>query len=289
MQMIHHAGSRGVETALYGWRRYALEAPLIATGLVALDAFVFGGNRFAGVEPHPFWIVVALISVQYGSLGGAWATIVATAALHLGAPPAEMPGDFYVRAGEFARAPFLWLGFALTVGGLRTLQIAHMLGVRDALQDAQEREGIVRDGMRRAVAEIERLETRVAADTRTSDDVLAAAGDFVEAPEFDPQRAAGFAAIAIGATDLSLLRQEADGMQEVARVGFAAPDQAPLCVIELSVDGQNWGALAVWRLNENTDAHDASYRAKVAAGVIQAMLSRGARAPSQTQDDAQVA
>lgn len=281
MKMDLQAASRGVEVALYGWRRYAIEAPLIAAGLVVLDAFVFGGARFAGVEPSPFWIVVILTAVQYGSLGGVWGAICATAALHLGAAPGDASGDFYVRAAEFARAPFLWLGFALTAGGLRTLQIAQMSATRDALNDARAREAIVSDGMRRAVAEIERLETRIAGDLRTADDLLEAAAALFETHAFNSRSAAEFAATAIGA-DLSLLRFVGDGVEEVGSVGFVAPGLTPLCRIELSLGGTPWGFLAVWRLGEHTSMRDANSRAEMTARVVESALSQGARASARS-------
>ena len=59
------------------WRRSSSSSrlPLLA------DHLLFGGDRFAAVSPHPFWIVVLLIAAQYGTSEALAAAALASAAL----------------------------------------------------------------------------------------------------------------------------------------------------------------------------------------------------------------
>ena len=51
-----------------GLRAAALAESLVLLGAALLvDQFLFNGDRFAGVSPHPFWIVVLLVAAQYGT------------------------------------------------------------------------------------------------------------------------------------------------------------------------------------------------------------------------------
>ena len=53
---------------IQGLRKSALiEMSLFFLVTLLLDVLATGGTRFWEVAPHPFWIIVILMTVQYGS------------------------------------------------------------------------------------------------------------------------------------------------------------------------------------------------------------------------------
>lgn len=84
-------------------------------------AYVFGieGN-YRNVVPHPFWIIVLLMSVQYGAAEGLFAAALCTLFLYLGSFPLQNPTetafDYQVR---LIKLPFLWFLVAYVLGAIR--------------------------------------------------------------------------------------------------------------------------------------------------------------------------
>jgi hypothetical protein len=102
-------------------------------GMVELALFfalVCGGQYFItgslgefGISPHPFWIVVILLSVQYGTAEGIVAALAATVILFLPGFPQRTPSedfDFYLL--RTAAEPAAWLLTATILGSIRDLQ-----------------------------------------------------------------------------------------------------------------------------------------------------------------------
>ena len=56
---------------------------------LAIDTLAFGGDRFRDVAPHPFWAVVVLVSLQYGTNEGLIAAVASSAALLIGNIPPQ--------------------------------------------------------------------------------------------------------------------------------------------------------------------------------------------------------
>ena len=75
--------------------------------------------------------------------------------------------DFYAYAGIVAAQPCAWFGTALILGGLRTLHIHHQTELQERLDQTGLAAEDLADGLERAVSEIERLEQRIAGDSRT--------------------------------------------------------------------------------------------------------------------------
>src|SRR3954471_17355116 len=67
------------------WRGRGAEVPVSALLQLAgffvvalmIDHAFLDGNRFAGVQPHPFWIPVVLLSLQFGTNAGVLAVLTA--------------------------------------------------------------------------------------------------------------------------------------------------------------------------------------------------------------------
>ncbi|MBL8565930.1 MAG: hypothetical protein JNM89_09450 [Hyphomicrobiaceae bacterium] len=99
--------------------------------LVAAFLFIYGVDWLApqlailDFEPHPFWIPLLLLSLQYGTVSGLVAAGAAIAATMLAGLPEPGIGEnhfaYFLRVwGE----PILWIAMALLVGQFRMRQIA---------------------------------------------------------------------------------------------------------------------------------------------------------------------
>lgn len=137
----------------------------LAFGIDAVDGSL---DRFAAVDPHPYWLIVVAVAAQYGTTEGILAAFAATAALLAWNLPAATVGqDQYDHILRVARLPGLWLSTATALGELRLRQIRERDRLRTDLDKARlERETIAKTyaGLRTVK---ENLETRVAGHMRT--------------------------------------------------------------------------------------------------------------------------
>lgn len=142
-------------------------ASLIAFVVVAVHLYR-GDGGFAALDPNPLWIPVIFLSAQYGALGGTFAALGATAALYGVDMPHRAPSqDFYSYAGALVVQPIQWLTYAIVIGGLRSLHILRAKALQSDLEDANQAAIELADGLERALAEIERLERRIAGEAGT--------------------------------------------------------------------------------------------------------------------------
>lgn len=123
--------------------------------------------------PNPLWIPVVLMSAQYGIMGGLFATLGATAAFFARAWPVQSGmQDFYEFAAVIAAQPCAWFATALVVGGLRTLHLHHELRLAEHAAQSRLAAEELAEGLQEAVAEIDRLELRIAADVSTCESLV---------------------------------------------------------------------------------------------------------------------
>jgi polysaccharide biosynthesis protein PelD len=110
---------------LLGFRRVALiELALFFGVALWVDWALGNGQRFESVQPHPFWIPVLLLAIQYGTNEGVLAALAAAAALRGGNLPEQMISqDLYQYLYAMTREPILWLVAGVLVGELRMRQI----------------------------------------------------------------------------------------------------------------------------------------------------------------------
>jgi hypothetical protein len=110
------------------------EAGFLFMLLMIIEWIIPGPASLAQITPHPFWVPVILLSVQYGSRSG---LIVAAAASGLswlaGWLPQTSQEDFYTYSLRVWREPVLWTGAALFIGGLRNRQIDERLALEERL------------------------------------------------------------------------------------------------------------------------------------------------------------
>jgi len=134
---------------------------VVLYSLLLVLAFVLPGpNELTAINPHPFWIPVLLLSMQYGSLGGFAAALVGSL-LHwlIGAPVHAGSEDFYDYVYRIWREPMLWLGASVVLGGLRAQQLdtVDALRLRLSQSDTQRRTiADLADRLKRHCAALER-------------------------------------------------------------------------------------------------------------------------------------
>jgi polysaccharide biosynthesis protein PelD len=119
-------------------------------------------NRFANLSPHPFWIIVVLISTYYGTREGLMAAAMASIALLFGNFPEqridELGSDWLLRA---TGQPLLWCLCALALGLFadtfrnRFVRLDHELG------EARSQLATITEAYERLLALNRRLEARV--------------------------------------------------------------------------------------------------------------------------------
>ncbi|MBI1207869.1 MAG: hypothetical protein GC191_11340 [Azospirillum sp.] len=134
----------------------------------ALDVLWLDGQRFAGIEPHPFWAPVLLLAVQYGTGAGVVAALAATAALRIGnLPEPTLSQDLYQYLFQVSFLPLLWLVSAVLLGELRLRHLGEREQLRAALDDARREAAAITQSYQQLKQVKDSLEARVAGQIRT--------------------------------------------------------------------------------------------------------------------------
>jgi len=102
----------------FGIRVSALIETVVFIAAVLLLDYLFGsGDRFLDVNPHPFWIIILVVTVQYGTLEGIIAAVLCTIALYAGnIPEIEFNESLFNYNARLALNPVLWFVAALVLG-----------------------------------------------------------------------------------------------------------------------------------------------------------------------------
>ncbi len=154
---------------LFGLRATALiEMSIFFSIALGLDAFVFEGDRFRDVAPHPFWAVVTLISLQYGTNEGLLAAILSSAALLIvNVPPQPLALDLFAYLFELSKTPLMWAATGLVVGELRSRHLRERADLRRRLAEAETQAQVITLAYEGMSAAKDELEARIAGQFRT--------------------------------------------------------------------------------------------------------------------------
>ena len=160
-----------------GVRRSAvLEVALYLAAALLLDTVMFSGTRFREVSPHPFWPLVLLMAVQYGTTEGLLAAAAATAVLLIGRLPEQaVSQDGYEYLLGIIGQPLLWFVAATALGELRNRHIRERDVLQQDLTSSQDREEEITAAYGRLTAVKNNLETRIAGQLRSAITVYQAA------------------------------------------------------------------------------------------------------------------
>lgn len=130
--------SRGT---LFGLQQFAyMEIGIFFVLMLPLDFLLFEGNRFADANPHPFWLIVLLTSVQFGIREGLLAvgcSTVALLAFNVGSP-AEGQG-LINHLFSLSYHPLSWMAISVVLGGLRARQIRQQESLKRTIDEVEEK------------------------------------------------------------------------------------------------------------------------------------------------------
>ena len=104
-----------------GIRLSAIFETLIFLIVVTFLNFLFGdGKRFIGMSLHPFWIIILLVTVQYGTIEGLFAVLMSTLFLYAwNIPQQKIEESLFDYQFDLAFLPCLWFITAFVLGELR--------------------------------------------------------------------------------------------------------------------------------------------------------------------------
>ena len=98
-----------------------IETIVFLSVLVVLNLLFGSGDRFANVNPHPFWIIILVMSVQYGTAEGVMAALLATLFFYGGnIPQVRFDESLFEYRVRIASLPVLWMLTAIILGEMRT-------------------------------------------------------------------------------------------------------------------------------------------------------------------------
>ena len=206
-----------------GIRVDALVEMILFLGLIlAVDYWFFDGNRFWGVKPHPFWMVILIMTVFYGTAEGIVAAAIASAALLLyNLPPQQFDQDPFSYVLHVSLTPMLWLAAATVVGGFHDVRVGTIERVRGLYNEAKEREQLITSAYTKVEALARNLERQLVGELSGQTGVYMAANNINAA---DPQKA--HEAIlemfhsAMGADKLSLFMLNGNNLELVRNKGW---------------------------------------------------------------------
>ena len=154
---------------LFGFRRSAIiEIVLFLALALAFDILVLDGVRFRNVQPHPFWLLILLVSVQYGTAEGMVAATGCTLAFLVGAiPPQGIGEDFYDHLFTVVKLPVLWFATTVMLGEIRARHRRAFDELSVRYEELRTRSTQLSNAYRRLVRVKENLEVRVVGQLRT--------------------------------------------------------------------------------------------------------------------------
>lgn len=118
---------------IFGIHKSALIEMLSILTILSLSSVFFGdSSRFVGIHPHPFWIVILLMIVQYGTIEAIAATFFATVFMYAGnIPPQLVEETSFSYQFRLCFTPFLWFSASFLLGELR-------MRIQTKLEEAEE-------------------------------------------------------------------------------------------------------------------------------------------------------
>lgn len=153
-----------------GVRPAALLEMLIFFILFFLYDFFFGSqDRMINANTHPFWIIVVLMSVQYGAAEGLIAVALSAFLLYGGNLPAQgFKEDYFDYQFRLYKLPFMWLSAALILGELQERKNRIRRELEKKLHETEVREEEITRSYDSLKKVKENLESRLAGQLRSS-------------------------------------------------------------------------------------------------------------------------
>ncbi len=138
--------------------------------IVLLISFLAGSSdRFFYVSPQPFWIIVLLMSVQYGTKEGVVAALLSSfILLFYNLPPQSIIEDRFQYFMVILKNPILWFIAAVVIGEVRMRQLRERKSLVERAVEAEDREKTVAKSYDSLKGIKEALEVRIAGEMHTA-------------------------------------------------------------------------------------------------------------------------
>lgn len=199
-----------------------LEIFVLIVPLTLLDNFVPSFPNLADFQPHPFWLPVLLLSLQYGTLSGLVAAAVAIlATLYIGWPQQDIGENHFAYLLRVWTQPALWIGTALVLGQFRLRQIERKLELQRLVGELTTQRNAIADFSGNLRRRCEALERHIASRRQSSGPSAIDALTHLGAVSWDHLPAAFAAAVeaVFGPCRATLLVNTGDGLAVAAAAG----------------------------------------------------------------------
>lgn len=140
----------------------------LSLGILLAASYLFShGDHFINAAPHPFWVVVLLITSQYGLGAGILSATAATAALFIGNPFSGPLVDehhlhYLMRVGY---QPFLWFLAAVVLGTLRSFHLQEEKALHKRVKTLQRQTELLAESYKKIQSAKKSLLLRLASYT----------------------------------------------------------------------------------------------------------------------------
>lgn len=149
--------------------------------LSILSVIFYQGHRFRSISPHPFWIVLLPVVVQYGTQKGFLCAFLCSLFLLVGnIPPRAIDQNLYVYYFSVMHNPLLWFVTSFILGELRVRHIQESKDLAQKVLQIQEENHILEKAFRNLKKIKENLEIRMASHWLTPSTPLRAIGRLIE-------------------------------------------------------------------------------------------------------------
>lgn len=202
-------------------RAGVIELVILFGLLVMIDRLLMQPGDFAKLQPHPYWLPVILLSLQYGTADGVLAAATAILVnLALGPSSQGIAEDYYRYLMRVWSVPVAWILTAVVIGEVRTRQRSRMTELIGALAQARQQSAEITTHCQRLEDKIQRLERGFATDENFSLDGLAASLrelHIASAPSWTASLARAHRGL-VGVGTLSLFVRSDRGFVRIARI-----------------------------------------------------------------------
>lgn len=146
-----------------------LEVLIFLSVLILFDRLFGDGKRFIDYSLHPFWVIILLVTVQYGTLEGIMAALLSTLFLYVGNVPIQKPEETHFDYEiKLALVPTIWFITAFILGEIRTRQEREKQTIQKELDLALVETKTITESYENLRQVKENLEVLLAGQLRTS-------------------------------------------------------------------------------------------------------------------------
>ncbi len=189
----------------------------------ALDHFVPAFPSLPEIQPHPFWLPILLLSLQYGTVSGLLAAGIAIALnAILGWPEQEVGENHFAYLLRIWAQPVLWIGAALVLGQFRLRQIEQKQRLTQQLAELMTQRNAISNHSTHLRDRCEKLERALAQRLEPGNrDLLVALGQLGSHDPAASATAFGRAAsLAFGPCQASMYARDMTGLHLVEKHGW---------------------------------------------------------------------